>query len=265
MLFYRAALPLSSRILAYASGIIRRHRSATGSRWRKLNAGRQALLMPVYLRKGETFAKLAAGFGVGTTTAWRYVNRPSPSWRRGRRSSIRPSGTRLGTARQCRGGRRPHPDRPGRRGPSVLLGKAQEARMNLQVIASPAGDILWVSEPLPATRAPRMRKSRTTENKPESQKQQQGACEATLTRRASECPAQGLAPPPYAPLLSLTRRPARQGHPHIEDPRGKRRMKKDQSPAASPSPTALRRSGGGPRSGSQPDACQGQHSTMKVA
>jgi hypothetical protein len=37
MLFYRAALPLSSRTLTYASGIIRRYRTATGSRWRKLN------------------------------------------------------------------------------------------------------------------------------------------------------------------------------------------------------------------------------------
>jgi hypothetical protein len=27
-----------------------------------------------YLRKGETFAELAAGFGVGATTAWRYVS-----------------------------------------------------------------------------------------------------------------------------------------------------------------------------------------------
>jgi hypothetical protein len=26
-----------------------------------------------YLRKGETFAELAAGFGVGIATAWRYV------------------------------------------------------------------------------------------------------------------------------------------------------------------------------------------------
>jgi len=26
-----------------------------------------------YLRKGETFAELAAGFGVGMATAWRYV------------------------------------------------------------------------------------------------------------------------------------------------------------------------------------------------
>ena len=29
--------------------------------------------MLAYLRKGETFAGLAAGFGIGTATAWRYV------------------------------------------------------------------------------------------------------------------------------------------------------------------------------------------------
>jgi hypothetical protein len=74
MLFYRAALPLSYRTLTYVSGIIRRHRLAAGSRWRKLNSGQQALLVLAYLRKGETFAELAAGFGVGTTTAWRYVS-----------------------------------------------------------------------------------------------------------------------------------------------------------------------------------------------
>src|SRR5437773_10677306 len=74
MLFYRAALPLSSRTLTYVSGIIRRHRVAAGSRGRKLNPAKQALLVLAYLRKGETFADLAAGFGVGTTTAWRYVN-----------------------------------------------------------------------------------------------------------------------------------------------------------------------------------------------
>ena len=37
LLFYRAALPLSSRTLNYAAGIIRRHLKAIGSRWRKLN------------------------------------------------------------------------------------------------------------------------------------------------------------------------------------------------------------------------------------
>ena len=73
MLFYRAALPLSSRTLNFTAGIIRRHRKSIGSLWRKLNPGRQAMLVLVYLRKGETFAELAAGFGVGLATAWRYA------------------------------------------------------------------------------------------------------------------------------------------------------------------------------------------------
>ena len=74
MLFYRAALPLSSKTLNYVAGLIRRHLKAIGSRWRKLNPGQQALLVLAYLKKGETFAEVAAGFGTGRTTAWRYVN-----------------------------------------------------------------------------------------------------------------------------------------------------------------------------------------------
>jgi hypothetical protein len=74
MLFYRAALPLSRQTLSYVAGVIRRHRAAIGSCWRrKLNPGQQALLVLAHLRKGEPFAELAAGFGVGTATAWRYV------------------------------------------------------------------------------------------------------------------------------------------------------------------------------------------------
>jgi hypothetical protein len=74
MLFYRASLPLSRKTLTFVAGVIRRHRTAIGSLWRKLDPARQALLVLAYLRKGETFADLAAGFGVGTATAWRYVN-----------------------------------------------------------------------------------------------------------------------------------------------------------------------------------------------
>lgn len=73
MLFYRAALPLSRQTLDYVAGVIRRHRAAIGSVWRRLNPGRQALLVLAYLRKGETFGDLGAGFEVSTTTAWRYV------------------------------------------------------------------------------------------------------------------------------------------------------------------------------------------------
>jgi hypothetical protein len=73
MLFYRAALPLSRATLTYLAGVVRRHRRTIGSCWRKLNCGPQALLVLVHLRNGETFAGLAAGFGIGTATAWRYV------------------------------------------------------------------------------------------------------------------------------------------------------------------------------------------------
>jgi hypothetical protein len=65
MLFYPAALPLSRQTLTYTAGVIRRHRGQIRSPWRKVNPGRQALLVLAYLRKGETFVELAAGFGVG--------------------------------------------------------------------------------------------------------------------------------------------------------------------------------------------------------
>lgn len=45
MLFYPAALPLSSRTLNHAAGVIRRHRQKIVSAWRKLNPGRQAPLI----------------------------------------------------------------------------------------------------------------------------------------------------------------------------------------------------------------------------
>ena len=43
MLFYRAALPLSRKTLDFVAGIIRSHRAAIGSLWRKLDPARQAL------------------------------------------------------------------------------------------------------------------------------------------------------------------------------------------------------------------------------
>jgi DNA-directed RNA polymerase specialized sigma24 family protein len=74
VLFYRAALPLSRQTLTFVSGLVRAHRREIGSSWRALDPGQQALLVLIYLRKGEPFAEVGAGFGVSTTTCWRYVN-----------------------------------------------------------------------------------------------------------------------------------------------------------------------------------------------
>ena len=152
MLFYRAALPLSSRTLNYMAGIIRRHRKSIGTRWRKLNSGRQALLVLAYLRKGETFADLAAGFTVGVATAWRYVEETvaliaarAPKLRQAVRDAKKAGyayvvldGTLIPIDRVAA-------DRP------FYSGKHKKHGMNLQVIASPGGDILWVSGALPGS------------------------------------------------------------------------------------------------------------------
>jgi hypothetical protein len=143
---------LSRQTLDYTAGIIRRHLKSIGSRWRKLNPGRQALLVLDYLCRGETFAELAAGFGVGTTTAWRYVNETvellaarAPKLREAVRGAVRAGyayvvldGTLIPIDRVAA-------DRP------FYSGKHKRHGMNLQVIASPGGDVLWVSGALPGS------------------------------------------------------------------------------------------------------------------
>jgi hypothetical protein len=150
MLFYPAALPLSRQTLTYVAGVIRRHRVQIGSPWRKLGPGQQALLVLAYLRKGDTFAELAAGFGIGTATAWRYVSETvgllaarSPKLRTALRDARQAGhayvvidGTLIPIDRVAA-------DRP------FYSGKHHRHGMNLQVISAPDGEIVWVSGPLP--------------------------------------------------------------------------------------------------------------------
>jgi len=150
MLFYRACLPLSRATLAYLAGVIRRYRRQIGSCWRKCNPGQQALLVLAHLRKGETFAELAAGFGVGTATAWRYVHEAVAllAARAPRLPAALAAAKKAGHAFVVIDGTlipidRVAADRP------FYSGKHRRHGMNLQVISSPAGEILWVSGPLP--------------------------------------------------------------------------------------------------------------------
>jgi hypothetical protein len=152
MLFYRAALPLSRTTLTFTAGLIRRHRASIGSPWRKLNSGQQALLVLACLRKGEPFAQVAAGFGVGTATAWRYVTETvallaarAPKLRAAVRDARKAGypfavldGTLIRTDRVAA-------DRP------FFSGKHRCHGMNLQVITGPAGQLLWVPGALPGS------------------------------------------------------------------------------------------------------------------
>jgi len=71
VLFYPAALHLSTPTLNRVAALIRAHRKTIGSRWRVLEPGAQALLTLAYLHKGERLRDLAAGFGISAATAWR--------------------------------------------------------------------------------------------------------------------------------------------------------------------------------------------------
>jgi hypothetical protein len=86
MLFYRACLPLSRATLAYLGGVIRRYHRQIGSCWRKCNPEQQALLVLAQLRKGETFAELAAGSASAPPQAGGMCVRRWHCWRPGRRS-----------------------------------------------------------------------------------------------------------------------------------------------------------------------------------
>jgi DDE superfamily endonuclease len=103
-----------------------------------------------YLRRGETFAALAAGSGIGTTTARRYATETvgllaaqSPKLRRALRAA-----TAAGHAHAVLDGTIVPIDRVAADRPSYP-GKHRRHGMNLQVIATPDGNILPVPGPLP--------------------------------------------------------------------------------------------------------------------
>jgi len=101
MLFYRAVLPLSRATLAYVAGVIRRHRRQIGSCRRKYSPGQQALLVLAHLRKGETFAELAAGSGSAPRRPGGTSSRPCGCWPAGPRSCAVRCGPRRSTPTWC--------------------------------------------------------------------------------------------------------------------------------------------------------------------
>ena len=72
-LSYPAGMSVSNRAAIMLADQLRHHRIKIGTRWRRLDPGQQALLTLAHLRKGETYADLARGFAIGTTTVYCYI------------------------------------------------------------------------------------------------------------------------------------------------------------------------------------------------
>jgi hypothetical protein len=148
-------MSVSTRALSTLSDVLRRHRREQATRWRKLSAGRQALLVIAYLRKGETYADLACGFRVGTSTVYRYVREAigllaamAPTLEQAiavaqRKAFVILDGTLLRIDRVGMIGGR---DRP------YYSGKHKCHGLNVQVIADPIGRLVWISPVLPGAR-----------------------------------------------------------------------------------------------------------------
>ncbi|MFI5681279.1 IS5 family transposase [Streptomyces cellulosae] len=147
MLAHPSGVDVSSSALRFLAARLRKHRQALGTRWRRLSAGRQALLTLTHLRNGQPYAQLAAGFGIGTTTVYRYITEAvellaalTPTLAEAVRSASMKAylildGTLLPVGRIAA-------DRP------FYSGKHKKHGMNVQVIADPKGRLLSASPAL---------------------------------------------------------------------------------------------------------------------
>jgi hypothetical protein len=148
LLSYPAAIPLSNRTLVRLADLIRAQRVQRRSRWRRLDPGKQALLVLAHLRNGDTYARLAAGFAIGTTTAWRYI-RESVDLLAALADDLRAAAVRASRlAYAILDGTLIPIDRVADQKP-YYSGKHKRHGMNVQVVADPAGRLVWASPALP--------------------------------------------------------------------------------------------------------------------
>jgi hypothetical protein len=152
---YPSGMTVSNRALQLLADALRARRNRLRTRWRRLAAGRQALLVVAYLRKGETYADLGCGFDVSVATVYRYVREGvallasmAPTLEQaiavaaGKAYVILDGSIlRIDRVAMASGGDRPY-----------YSGKQKCHGLNVQVISDPSGRLIWVSPPLPGAR-----------------------------------------------------------------------------------------------------------------
>ncbi len=155
MLSYPSGMTVSTRALIMLADALRQRRTQLRTRWRRLDPGRQALLVVAHLRKGETYTDLACGFAIGTSTVYRYLREAlqllaamAPTLEQAievarAKAYVILDGTLL---RIDRVGMASGRDRP------FYSGKHKVHGLNVQVIADPVGRLIWVSPTLPGAR-----------------------------------------------------------------------------------------------------------------
>jgi DDE superfamily endonuclease/Helix-turn-helix of DDE superfamily endonuclease len=148
LLTYPASIPLSTRSLTHLTSMITEHRTEIGSRWRRLSARRQALLVLAHLRNGDTLARLAAGFGIGISTVWRYL-REGIDLLAAAADGLKQVMARVAAlAYAVLDGTLIPIDRVAQDRP-YYSGRHKRHGVNVQVLADAAGRLVWASPALP--------------------------------------------------------------------------------------------------------------------
>ncbi|MGW0886226.1 transposase family protein [Streptomyces sp. NPDC002671] len=150
MLVYPSSIDLSSRSLRYLAEQLVVRRREVGTRWRRLAAGRQALLVLAHLRCGDTYAQLAAGFGIGIATVYRYIREAVDVL-----AALAPTLDEAMTTARAKAfiildGTLLPIDRIAADTP-YYSGKHKRHWMNVQVLTDPLGRLLWASPALPGS------------------------------------------------------------------------------------------------------------------
>nr|WP_203720076.1 transposase family protein [Streptomyces anulatus] len=141
---------MSPRTLRFLTGQLTARRREIGTRWRRLPAARQALLALAHLRCGDTYAQLAAGFGIGIATAFRYIREAVDIL-----ATLAPSLAEVMKAIRAKAfvildGTLLPIDRIAADTP-YYSGKHKRHGMNVQVLTDPFGRLLWASPALPGS------------------------------------------------------------------------------------------------------------------
>ncbi|MCK9905355.1 transposase family protein [Frankia sp. Cpl3] len=152
MLTYPGTINLPEATLDFLAALLTDDRERRGT-WRKLPARDQALLVLAHLRNGDTYTRLAEGFGIGVATVYRYIREAVDLLAHRGRTLLAAVWTFAWTRNNflVLDGTVVRTNRVRAHNSLYYSGKHKYHGINLQALMDPYGQMIWISEGLPGS------------------------------------------------------------------------------------------------------------------